>query len=75
MVQNGEGPGEGVLNTTSDWKKVELSDGTWWICNDCGSLDEHGRIRRFKCRTTDPATFNLCDGGIADVPELVLLQA
>ena len=47
----------------STWKKIELIDGIWWICNDCDSLDEHGRVRLFKCRTTNPATFNLCDKG------------
>jgi hypothetical protein len=39
------------------WKK----DGEWLICNDCESLDENSNKRKWKCRTTNPEKFNLCD--------------
>ena len=34
-----------------------------YTCNECGSLDEHGRLRKFRCRTTNSTTFDICDRG------------
>jgi len=40
-----------------DWPDAE----GWFTCNECGSLGSDGRLRKFKCRTTNPVKFNLCD--------------
>ena len=45
------------------WIERKMPDGVWWTCNECGSVDAHGQRREFKCRTTNPKTFNLCDAG------------
>lgn len=42
----------------------------WWICNLCQSWDANGKLREYKCRTTNPDKFNLCDKKPAPCGEL-----
>lgn len=55
------------LSKMPTWKKVDMNDGIWWICNDCQSLDQHGNIRVWKCRTTNPDKFDLCDVNVPTI--------
>lgn len=40
------------------WTKAK--DG-WHTCNECDSRDASGQRRPYRCRTTNPEGFTLCD--------------
>jgi hypothetical protein len=46
---------------------VDIASGwSWYHCNACDSRDEQGKPRKYRCRSTNPKTFNLCDKEVVE---------